>query len=107
MEADNDNRAQGPRFVSIKFFVQEMLGYAALSTYYNHIDDEGWPQRVYPGGKPMLVYEECVDYMRLLMDKRGRREPFSKPEPQMPGSGKKRHTGRPAGLYKGKSASGG
>ena len=102
MEPDNDNRPT--RFVTIGFFVREMLGYAALSTYYNHIEDEGWPQRVYPGGKPMLVYEECVDYMRLLMAKRGRREPFQKPEPQIQTPERKRHTGRPAGLYKGRAS---
>ena len=97
-EHDNDNQPDdGLRFVTIGYFIQTMLGYAALSTYYNHINDEGWPQRVYPGGRPMLVYEECVAYMRQLMANRVPPPPFVKPEPQ---GGKKRHPGRPAGLYR-------
>lgn len=93
MAPDNDNTPL--RFVTIGFFVKEMLGYAALSTYYNHIDDPDWPQRVYPGGKPMLVYDECVAYMRKLMARREPPPPFVKPKPKRP-----RHPGRPAGLYK-------
>jgi hypothetical protein len=60
-----------PRFVSIDYFVIDMLGLKARSNYYNHRNDEGWPQRVYPTGKPMLVYEECVAYQKMLMNRRG------------------------------------
>jgi hypothetical protein len=84
---------QHPKFVTIDFFIKEMLGYKSRITYYNHLTDKGWPQRVYPGGKPMLVYDECVAYLQQLMDKRAPKGPFKKAEP--PG-GKKRHPGRPA-----------
>lgn len=76
-----------PKFVSIDFFVKEMLGYKSRITYYNHVGDEGFPQRVYPGGKPMLVYDECVAYLRRVMDRRD----GAKKKP-----GRKRHPGRPA-----------
>jgi hypothetical protein len=58
------------RFVTIDYFVIEMLGFRSRSTYYNHVGDPGWPQRVYPTGKPMLVYDECVAYQKMLMDQR-------------------------------------
>jgi len=66
MDAATDH----PRFVSIDYFVNEMLGFKSRSTYYNHRNDVGWPQRVYPTGKPMLVYEECLAYQKMLMDRR-------------------------------------
>lgn len=78
-----------PRFVPIEYFINQMLGYKSRSSYYNHEQDEGWPQRVYPGGKPMLVYEECVAYMERLMGHRAPPPPFHKPPP------KKRRPGRP------------
>jgi len=59
-----------PRFVTIDYFCKDMLGFKSRVSYYNHIKDEGWPQRVYPAGKPMLVYDECVEFQRRLMAKR-------------------------------------
>lgn len=82
-----------PRFVTIDYFVMEMLGYKNRTTYYNHINDEGWPQRVYPAGKPMLVYDECVAYQqRIIADRTPPPEPYVKPKK----AGPKRHVGRPA-----------
>lgn len=83
-----------PRFVTIDYFVTEMMGYKSKVTYYNKLKTPGWPQRVYPGGpgsKPLLVYEECVAYMERLMQ--GRTPPTAKPPAP---EGKKRHPGRPA-----------
>ena len=62
-----------PRFVTIDYFVKDMLGYKHRVSYYDHLNDPGWPQRVYPGGKPMLVYDECVAYQRQIMADRGMR----------------------------------
>lgn len=87
------------RFVTIEYFIKTMMGYKSKVSYYNHLDDERWPQRVYPGGgKPMLIYDECVAYQEWLI-KRGRRpegQKFRKHKlPPLP-DGRKRHAGRPA-----------
>lgn len=84
-----DQTEQHPRFVTIDYFVKDMLGYRNRVTYYDHINDPGWPQRVYmPGGKPMLVYDECVAFLRQMMAKRA-------PAPAKPTDGRKRRPGRP------------
>jgi hypothetical protein len=82
------------KFVTIDFFVKDMLGYKSRITYYNHIGDEGWPQRVYPAGKkPKLLYEECIAYVQSKTDARdGNTVP--PPEPS-PGPVVKRRVGRP------------
>lgn len=83
-----DQPQEHPRFVTIDFFVKDMLGYKHRVSYYDHINDRGWPQRVYPGGtKPMLVYDECVAYQRMKM---AERDPTPKPAPTV-----KRRVGRP------------
>lgn len=85
-----DQPQEHPRFVTIDFFVKDMLGFKNRVSYYHHIDEPGWPQRVYPAGrKPMLVYDECVAYQRMKMAERN--QP-AKPVP----NGRKRHVGRPA-----------
>lgn len=85
-----DAPQEHPRFVTIDFFVKDMLGYKHRVSYYDHINDPGWPQRVYPGGtKPMLVYDECVAYQRMKMAERE-----GKPKASAPAG--KRHVGRPA-----------
>jgi len=84
------------RFVTIDYFMKEMLGYKSKVTYYNHLADEGWPQRVYPTGKPMLVYDECVAYQQQLMSKRVPTGRFKKSRPPPLPDGQKRHRGRPA-----------
>lgn len=61
----------GERYVTITYFIKNMLGFKARGTYYNHLDEPGWPQRVYPVGKPMLVYSECLAYQRKLEAARG------------------------------------
>lgn len=55
-------RQEHRRFITIGFFVHEMLGKRSKNFYYNHLSDPGWPQRYYlPGSKsPMLDYEECI-----------------------------------------------
>jgi hypothetical protein len=67
---DSNITEDHPRFVDIEYFVCEMLGFKAKSTYYNHRNDPGWPQRVYPTGQPKLVYAECVAYQKQLMESR-------------------------------------
>lgn len=80
-----------PKFVTIDYFIKQMLGYKSRISYYNHRNDAGFPQRVYPfggpGSKPMLVYAECAAYLQLVIDKRD--GVTKKP-------GRKRHPGRPA-----------
>lgn len=85
-----DQPQEHPRFVTIEFFVKTMLGYKHRVSYYDHINDPGWPQRVYPGGKPMLVYDECIAYQRQKMAER------EAPPKAPPSDGRKRHVGRPA-----------
>lgn len=91
--------SDGIKLVTIDHFIMEMLGYKSRITYYNHLDDEGWPQRVYPGGKPMLVLAECEAYMaKLLSDRSPPKGPFvkSKAGQGVRANQPKRHTGRPA-----------
>ena len=84
------------RFISINQFM-DMMGFKAASSYYNHIDDEGWPQRVWPGGtsKPMLVLAECEEYMaKIIANRVPPTKPFVKAKA---GAGARaRHRGRPA-----------
>lgn len=81
------------RLVTVDYFIKEMLGYKHRSTYYNHLDVPGWPQRVYPGGKPMLVLAECEAFMAKLLAERTPQKVVKhrkEPDPL------KRHPGRPA-----------
>jgi hypothetical protein len=86
-------------FVTLKYFVVEMLGYADVVSYYNHMHEPGFPQRVYPTSakKPMLVYEECVAYQERVMNARA----VAKTEPRLRKRTepvkKKAKRGRPAG----------
>jgi|SRR5882672_1625526 len=90
--------AELQRFVTIEYFIKEMMGYKSKVSYYNHLNDEGWPQRVYPGsGKPLLRYEDCVAYQEMLLKQGGKRPTgtFKKRRlPPLP-DGRKRHSGRP------------
>jgi hypothetical protein len=52
MDAVTDDH---PHFVSIDYFVMDMLGFKSRSTYYNHLNDNASPKRVYPTAKPSLV----------------------------------------------------
>lgn len=81
------------RYVSISYFIKGMLGFSR-ATYYNHLDQPGWPQRVYPTGtkKPMLVYAECLAYQRQLEEARGPAPAAPVVEPKAP---QKRRPGRP------------
>jgi hypothetical protein len=76
------------RFVTIEYFIHDMLGYKSRISYYNHINDKGWPQRVYPTeGKPKLIYAECVAYQQKIMKARSTKK--------RPTDGVKRRVGRP------------
>jgi predicted DNA-binding transcriptional regulator AlpA len=59
-------RNEHKRYVTIGFFVHEMLGMRSKNWYYNHLKDEGFPQRVYlPGStRPALDYDECLAYQQ-------------------------------------------
>jgi hypothetical protein len=87
------------RFVTIDYFIKEMLGFRSRITYYNHIGDPGWPQRVYPAGpKPMLLYSECLAYVQDKM--KARVSPHAhlythKPPKTKTPPPKKRRPGRP------------
>lgn len=59
-----DTETTLPRYVTITYFITQMLHRRARGTYYNHLDDPGWPQRVMIGGKPMLNYDDCLGYIR-------------------------------------------
>ncbi len=74
-----------PRLITIDEFVKGMLGHKSSSSYYNHMHEEGYPQRVWPSGKPMLVYSECVAYLETLMQRRVKPPKFEKPPPRNPG----------------------
>ena len=89
----NDQPANHKQFVTIAYFMVEMLGFTSRQSYYDHLSEPGWPQRVLPGGRPMLVYAECLAYQQSLLDNRA-------PPPAPPPKRRKRHTGRPAGKKK-------
>jgi hypothetical protein len=87
-----NDQPQHKRLVPLKYFVVEMLGFKNVVSYYNHMHEPGFPQRVYPTAakKPMLIYEECLAYQ----DKVTHRAPVVVDKPPAPS--RKRHTGRPA-----------
>lgn len=71
-----------PELITIEEFMA-MLGYKSTVSYYNHRNDPGYPQRVYLGGKPpMLVKEECLDYMRRVITQKPPRAPKMRPRRQ-------------------------
>jgi len=78
MTADENNL---PRYVTITYFVTQMLGRRARGTYYNHLGDPGWPQRVMIGGKPMLNLDDCTAYIRR-QDAIGRAPPVKVKRPR-------------------------
>jgi hypothetical protein len=84
-------------FVTLKYFAVEMLGYADLVSYYNHMHEPGFPQRVYPTGKkkPMLVYEECLAYQERVMAARAEAKTEAKRHKKTVPL--KRRPGRPVG----------
>jgi hypothetical protein len=54
------------RFITISYFVHEMMGMKARDWYYDHQDDPGVPQRVMIGGVPKLSLRECIAYQEML-----------------------------------------
>lgn len=79
------------RWCTIDHFMK-MLGYKTRVSYYNHVGDPGFPQRVYSGSKAYLIHSECVAYLKKV--EADRTLPASPPLPA-----KKRHPGRPAKLH--------
>jgi len=69
-------RDEHKRYVTIGFFTHDMMGRKSKNWFYNHANDEGFPQRVYlPGAhRPVLDYDEC-----LAFQKRGTKTPPWKP----------------------------
>jgi len=59
------DRAEHRRFITIGEFVK-MMGRRSRNWYYNHLKDEGFPQRIYlPGNdKPVLDLDECIAYQQ-------------------------------------------
>lgn len=51
------------RLISIRYFVQNMMGLKSREWFYRHKDDPGFPQRVMFGNKPMLSFNRCVAYI--------------------------------------------
>lgn len=82
-----EERARGTRvhenFVTISFFVKEMLGLRDRGWYYAHKDDPGMPKRVRMGGKVLLPFADCVAYVNQLKKK-------AEPEPLKRGRGRPR-----------------
>jgi hypothetical protein len=94
-----------PTHCTIDHFCREMLGLKSKVSYYNHVNDPGWPQRVYPTGKPLLVLAECEAFVKTLDATRRAPFRFKKPAPPPappaapPPAARKRHPGRPAKLH--------
>jgi hypothetical protein len=57
------------RFVTIQYFVKEMLGMKARNWYYDHQDDYGVPKRIIVGGKPKLSLRDCIAYQDMLRER--------------------------------------
>lgn len=60
---------QSDRFVTIPYFVQEMLGHKNRAWYYRHVNDQGMPQRYKVGGLPRLSLAECSAYVEQVKGK--------------------------------------
>jgi hypothetical protein len=60
------DQTEHKRYVSLSFFVHEMMGKKSKNWYYNHLADEGFPQRIYlPGSRhPVLDYADCIAYQQ-------------------------------------------
>ena len=54
------------RFVTIKYFVHEMLGMKARNWYYDHQHDYGVPKRIIVGGVKKLSLRDCIAYQEML-----------------------------------------
>lgn len=98
----NDQQAIHKHFVTLKYFAVEMLGYKDVVSYYNHMHEPGFPQRVYPTGakKPMLVYEECVAYQERVMNARSTAPTEPRSRKKTVPVARKPKRGRPAGSKK-------
>jgi hypothetical protein len=66
------------RFITIKYFVHEMLGMKAKNWYYDHVNDPGVPQRITVGGVPKLSLRECIAYQEMLKGAAPTATPFKR-----------------------------
>lgn len=59
-------RDEHKRYITIGFFVHDMMGRKRKNWYYTHLKDPGFPQRHYLVGSrhPVLDYDECVAYQQ-------------------------------------------
>lgn len=59
-------RTPHKRYITLGEFVHEMMGKKSKNWYYDHMKDEGFPQRIYlPGSsRPVLDYDECVRWQQ-------------------------------------------
>lgn len=89
-----------PRFVSLKYFCVDMMGYASSVSYYNHMKEPGWPQRLWVAGRPMLLYEECLTYQQGIIATRAPVEPGKPTKRKKMPPKKKGRTGRPVKAMK-------
>jgi len=81
------------RYVSLKYFAVEMLGFKSSVSYYNHMHEPGWPQRIWiTPRRPMLDYEECLAFQKARYGS-APVEPLERQH--LPKPPRKRRTGRP------------
>lgn len=67
------------RFVTIPYFVQEMLGVTGRGWYYRHQNDPGMPQRLHVGGRAMLSLAACKAYMDAIKGLAPKPAPIKRP----------------------------
>lgn len=65
--------AQAPehrRFVTITYFVRQMMGFKSRNWYYRHRTDPGFPQPIYLPGhqRALLDFHECTAYQERLLE---------------------------------------
>lgn len=54
------------RFVSIGYFVRDMMGMKSRDWYYHHLNDPGFPQQVLVGGTKKLSLKACIAYQESI-----------------------------------------
>jgi hypothetical protein len=57
------------RFVTISYFVRNMMGYSSRNWYYRHRRDPGFPQVIMLPGhqRALLDFDECKAYQERLV----------------------------------------
>ncbi|SIT55421.1 hypothetical protein BQ8794_210114 [Mesorhizobium prunaredense] len=86
---------QPAELCTIDEFVMGMLGFRSRVSYYNHINQPGWPQRIVVGGKrPMLKRADGEAYVKAQADL-ANPMPAGQPKLLRQKPSKKRRVGRP------------